>query len=129
MDTVPPATPVTPAPVASTEDKTVAIVAYLTLIGFIVAIVLHGQKKTKLGAFHLRQMLGLILASVGLWIAMAILAFIPVVNVIVGLSSIFIWLGFVVLWVFGFIAAVNGQFKPLPLLGEMFQKWFPTAFE
>ncbi len=40
------------------EDKTVAIVAYLTLIGFIIAIILNGQKKTALGAFHLRQMLG-----------------------------------------------------------------------
>lgn len=129
MDTVPPATPVTPAPAASTEDKTVAILAYLTLIGFIVAIVLHGQKKTKLGAFHLRQMLGLTLTSVGLWIAFFIIAFIPLIGWIISLCSIFVWLGLVVLWVFGLIAAINGQFKPLPLIGEMFQKWFPTAFE
>ena len=43
------------------EDKMVAIVAYLTLIGFIVAIIIHMNKKTKLGAFHLRQMLGFVL--------------------------------------------------------------------
>ena len=45
------------------EDKTVAILAYITLIGFIIAIVLHGQKKTALGAFHLRQMLGIFLTG------------------------------------------------------------------
>ena len=28
------------------EDKTVAIIAYITLIGFIVAIVMHGSNKT-----------------------------------------------------------------------------------
>jgi hypothetical protein len=49
MDTPPPATT---APAA--EDRTVAIVSYLTLIGFVVAILLHSSKKTQLGAFHLR---------------------------------------------------------------------------
>ena len=59
----------TPQPTAPVgEDKTVAILAYITLVGFIIAIVLHGQKKTALGTYHLRQALGLILAVVGLWI-------------------------------------------------------------
>jgi hypothetical protein len=42
-----------PVPTApATDDKTLAIVAYLTLIGFIAAIVLHNSpgKKTALGA-------------------------------------------------------------------------------
>ena len=51
-DTPPPAAPVK-------EDSTVAILSYITIIGFIVAIILHGNKKTSLGSFHLRQALGL----------------------------------------------------------------------
>lgn len=35
----------TPPPPATTEDKTAAIIAYLTLIGFIVAIILNSGKK------------------------------------------------------------------------------------
>jgi hypothetical protein len=29
----------------------------------------------------------------------------------------------------GFIAAVNGQMKPMPVVGELYQKWFGTAFD
>jgi len=52
------------AATAATEDKTVAVVAYLTLIGFIAAIFLHQNRKTQLGAFHLRQVLGMALTGV-----------------------------------------------------------------
>ena len=47
-----PPPPSPPAPPASGgEDKTVAIIAYITLIGFIVAIIIHMNKKTKLARF------------------------------------------------------------------------------
>jgi uncharacterized membrane protein len=124
MDTVPSASPLPPpAPaVVASEDKTVAIVAYFTLIGFIVAIVLHGNKKTKLGAYHLRQMLGLILTSFAAGIIMAI----PVLG---WLLIIPLWIFLLVLWIPGLMAAINGQMKPTLLLGEHYQKWFGTAFE
>jgi hypothetical protein len=68
----------TPAPPAlAGEDKTVAIVAYLTLIGFFVALIIHTNKKTKLGAFHLRQMLGFILTGIAVVVCEMILLFIP----------------------------------------------------
>ncbi len=131
MDTVPPApTPPppepSPAPVLATEDKTVAIVSYLHLIGFIIAIVLHGNKKTRLGSFHLRQSLGLIVTSVVLGFSWIVLAFIPILGWLVGLG---LWLGLFVLWLMGLIAAAGGQMKPVPVLGEHFQKWFGNAFE
>lgn len=56
----------TPPPVSvPAEDRTVAILTYLTIIGFIIAIVIHSSKKTALGSFHLRQGLGLIAAATG----------------------------------------------------------------
>lgn len=96
------------------NDNTTAIIAYLTLIGFIVAIVLHSQRHTLLGAYHLRQMMGLLLLAIGV-------SFIPFVN-------IFAWVFFVVLWVFGLMNAINGRKKPIPLLGEHFETWFKGAF-
>ena len=123
MDTTPPsATPSAAAPppppgmppaAAATEDKTVAIVSYLTLLGFIAAIVIHSNKKTQLGAFHLRQALGLFLT--------AILMVIPLLNILIGLCLL-------VLWIMGFISAIQGQMKPVPLLGPLYQKWFGSAF-
>lgn len=110
---------------ALAEDKTTAIVSYLTLIGFIVAIVLHGNAKTRLGAFHLRQSLGLIVCSLAMFPVGFILGFVPVLGWLAGLV---IWIGFIVCWVLGLIAALNGEQKPIPVLGEKFQTWFAKAF-
>jgi uncharacterized membrane protein len=116
---------VTP-PAVIPEDKTVAIVSYLTLIGFIVAVVLHGSKKTRLGAFHLRQSLGLMIASVALMIVSMVFAIVPIIG---WLFSMCAWLALFVLWVLGLVAAANGEQKPVPLIGEHMQKWFGTAFD
>jgi len=128
MDTTPPPPPpvnVTPE-LPSTEDKTVAILSYLTLIGFIVAIVLHGNKKTQLGTYHLRQSLGLLITGIACWVGSLMLAFIPVIGWI---TSIVLWIGLFALWLMGLISAASGQRKPVPLLGEQFQKWFGNTFE
>ncbi len=52
-------------------DKTVGIVAYITLISFIISIVLNNDKKgeeNSFGAYHLRQSLGIIISSIALFI-------------------------------------------------------------
>ena len=115
-----------PSTLAATEDKTVAIISYLTLIGFIVAVVMHGSKKTSLGAYHLRQSLGLMITSIAVMVVGMGLAFIPFLG---WLADLALWVGLIVLWFTGFLAAVNGQRKPIALLGENFQKWFSNAFE
>jgi len=98
---------------AATEDKTVAILSYITLIGFIAAIVIHSNKKTQLGAFHLRQTLGIFICSL------------PIIVPFLG----WIWAVFVfVMWIMGLISAVQGTMKPVPLVGGLFQKWFSGAF-
>jgi len=127
MDTTTPAQ--TPAPSATGEDKTVAIISYITLIGFIIAIVMHNGKKTKLGAFHLRQMLGLVLTGVALGGCGFILAFIPYIGRLAGIAIEVADLALLVLWIMGLISAINGQIKPLPVVGPLYQKWFGTAFD
>ncbi|MBI5219244.1 MAG: hypothetical protein HY958_09975 [Bacteroidia bacterium] len=104
---------------ASGEDKTIAIVSYMTLIGWIIALVMHGSNKTKLGGFHLRQMLGLIIVAVAISIVNFILAFIPFLG---WLISLLLVIGMVIFWIMGLISAVNGEMKPLPLIGEPIQK-------
>jgi uncharacterized membrane protein len=116
--TTPPATP-------AAEDRTVAILSYITLIGFIVAIIIHSSKKTDLGSFHLRQALGLIVSGIGFGICAIILAFIPFLGWALIMAG---WIAMIVFVIMGFIAACTGQKKPVPLIGEHYQKWFANAF-
>lgn len=142
IETAPPVKslpPTTPPPDPGAEDKTVAILSYCTLIGFIVAIILHQQKKTKLGAYHLRQVLGFVIAGIVGWIAVFIVCIVVglvlalIINV---LAVIVVWLIYIAficstlaLWIMGLISAIKGEMKPMPVVGEYFQKWFTNTFE
>lgn len=125
----PPAAPPPPPPAAAaTEDRTIAILSYITLIGFIIALVMHGSKKTALGAFHLRQTLGLFITGLVVWFPCLIISLIPFVNLLMIVVWPLVGLSLFVLWIMGLIAAVNGQQKPLPVVGAHYQKWFANAF-
>ena len=126
MDSTPPPPPAPPTALASevpvTDDKTVAILSYITSVGFIVAVVLHGNKKTPLGTFHLRQALGLWITAIACWVVLMI---IPVIGWIM---IPFVMLGIFVLAVIGFIGAASGKMKPIPILGDKYQQWFNNTF-
>jgi uncharacterized membrane protein len=107
---------------AAAEDRTVAIVSYLTIIGFIAAIVIHMNNKTRVGTFHLRQTLGLVVTGV----AAGVCSVVPILGWIVW---IVVTLGLVVLWLLGLLSALRGDMRPVPILGEHYQKWFAGAFQ
>ncbi|HYC69745.1 MAG TPA: hypothetical protein VEB66_00975 [Opitutaceae bacterium] len=121
MENPPPAT-ATPAPVVETgEDKTVAILSYLTIVGFIIALIMHGQKKTQLGAFHLRQTLGFVITG----FAIGVVSVVPILGWLIAILSMPV---FFVFWIMGLVSAIQGKLKPVPLVGEHFQKWFANTF-
>ena len=126
--------PPPPAPAAPAgEDNTVAFVSYLFGIGFIIALIMHGNNKTQLGAFHLRQSLGLLLTAIAgvivLMVVGFVLAFIPVLG---WLLIPLLWLSFgaamLVLSILGFLAALNRQVKPVPVVGALYQSMLAKAF-
>ncbi|HEY4300494.1 MAG TPA: hypothetical protein VGM73_06465 [Candidatus Didemnitutus sp.] len=126
MDATPPPAPppAAPPPVPTApagEDKTVAIIAYLTIIGFIIALVMFSSKKTALGGFHLRQTLGFVVTG----FAVGVICVIPILGWLIAILAMPC---FFVLWILGLIAAVNGQMKPVPVVGPLYQKWFANAF-
>jgi len=121
----PAAPPAEPPSASANEDKTVAILSYITLIGFIAAIIMHGSKKTQLGAFHLRQTLGLFLTAIALGICQIPIMIIPILGFLCALAA---WACLVVFWVMGLLSAIKGETKPMPLLGPLYQKWFGSAF-
>lgn len=111
--------------VVNTDDgKTVAIISYLSIIGWIIAFVMHGNNKTPLGAYHLRQTIALFVISLCTWIVQMLLVFIPYIGWALDILLIFVYIGLFVLWIIGFVAALNGQEKPMPLIGKKAQQWF-----
>lgn len=122
---------------AEIQDSTVGVLAYITLIGFIVAIVLNGNKEgeeKRFGAFHLRQALGLILFAIGISIAVGILTVILgviswMLVAVVSFLSMIIWLAFLAFLIIGIVNAANKTFKPVPVIGKFSEKLFGKAFE
>ena len=124
--------------VSNETDKIVGIVAYITLIGFIIAIVMNNDKKGEeksFGAFHLRQSLGIIITSIVVMIGLAIImAILTAISWRLGLtlSSILypiMYLGILAFVIIGIINASNGEKKPLPLIGEFIEKTLKSTFE
>lgn len=98
------------------EGKTTAIISYITILGSIIAIFMNLEPKNSFAGFHIRQ-------AFGINVTFYLLAYF-VGNFDSWMVSGAFYVFFVVLWIYGFIGAVQGEMKVIPLLGEYFQKWF-----
>lgn len=100
------------------QGKLAAIVAYLTIVGTIIAYFMNDDSKNSFASFHIRQglgihitfyLLGLLVSAFDSWL----------------ISSAF-YIFIIVLWGYGIVGAIQGQYNLAPLLGDKFQKWFNT---
>lgn len=100
------------------NGKSIALISYIPLIGWIVAFVLYLENNTKdsIARFHLRQTLGLLITYIG---GTMILAFFKI-----GFLFLPLQLASAALWILGLLAALRGDEKPVILVGEYFQDWF-----
>jgi len=100
------------------KGKNIAIISYLTFIGFIIAWVMNNTTKSKFATFHLRQ-------SFGIVIMIVFANLIKNIGVFgIGLvGSVLVIVSFVYL-LLGLISAIQNEEKPLPVLGSYFQEWF-----
>lgn len=92
------------------DGKNVAIIAHITIIGWIIALVMNGSNKTELGSYYIRQVLGIMLLGI-------VLSIIPVIN-------FFAWILPFAMWIMSLVGSLSGEKKPVFLLGEQFQDWF-----
>ncbi|MCB0837461.1 MAG: hypothetical protein KDD99_12405 [Bacteroidetes bacterium] len=104
-----------------TSNKWIAILSYMTIIGWAVAMLVHLRtpNPSQVQVFHLRQSLGLILSI----IIISFIISIPLLGMIVFLIGCFF---FFLLWIVGLRSAIKGQFKEVPVFGEYYQKWFKS---
>ena len=97
------------------DDKTKSIVAHLTFIGWIIALVSNQTDKGPNTSFYLRQNLGLwLIAIAGSALGMFTIS---IIGTIISVAVL-------VLWILSLLGALSGEQKPSPVLGDMFQQWF-----
>lgn len=100
------------------EGKTFAIVAYLTIVGSIITIIMNSDKKNPFTSFHAKQGLGLCLTYMVVGYFVSSFDSFQI--------SIAFWIAMAVLFIYGIYSAVSGTCKEVPLLGSLFQKLFAT---
>ena len=103
---------------SSTDPKLISILSYLTILGWVIAILLN-DPKDKLASFHIRQSLGILLLGT----ASSIISFVPLMGIPAVMFGTILTF---VLWIIGFISAIKGEEKEVPILGEKFQEWFES---
>ena len=87
-----------------------SIIAHITLIGWIVALVLNNSERDSQTSFYLRQTLGIyILGAIG--------SFIPGVRVVIGIICL-------ILWIISLVGAAQDKQTEVPVVGPYFQDWF-----
>ncbi|MFB9079191.1 DUF4870 domain-containing protein [Flavobacterium procerum] len=102
--------------------KTLSILSYITIIGWIIAFVKSKDltPKSDLVTYHLKQGLGIFVVSFVVNILLSIVVF--------TVSSLYFlnYIGYAIfiLWIFGIINAANEQKKPIPVIGKAFEDKF-----
>ncbi len=98
--------------------KSVAITSYILIVGVLIALSMNSETKNKFASFHIRQGLGLTLTFIILGVSIS------------SFESLYVaapmWVFISVLTIYGIFTAAKGETTPLPLLGNLFQKWFKT---
>ena len=100
------------------QGKTLALVAYLTLIGTLIAFFMNQEKKNEFTFFHVRQALGLGLSYIAIGYIISSLDSMMV--------SVSFWVFFFVLYIYGIFGALTGKYNEIPILGPFYQKLFKS---
>ncbi|HKI88475.1 MAG TPA: hypothetical protein VKA38_05560 [Draconibacterium sp.] len=94
------------------DGKTKAIVAHITIIGWIIALVVNSNEKDEIASYYIRQTLGIYLLGI-------VLSIIPVINIIG-------WIVVFIFWLLSLIGAIQDEKKETPVVGKYFQDWFKS---
>jgi uncharacterized membrane protein len=114
------ATAAAPATSGGLAQNVAGMLAYFTIIGAILMMVLEPYNKDKFVRFHAFQSLFLNIAWIVLWIATWIVMMVPVLGWIIGvLAWLVLGLGGLILWIVLVFKAYGNQKFMLPVIGKM----------
>ncbi|WP_343531786.1 DUF4870 domain-containing protein [Pedobacter sp.] len=116
--------------ITTDNGKTASIISYFTIIGWLIAyFAMHKDNRTELGSYQLRQTLLLnIIAIVLGWGIGFVLGILIATTGMLSLIyiSYLVQLAIFIVWLIGLIGAINGQKKPMPIIGEKAQTMFAS---
>jgi uncharacterized membrane protein len=98
------------------KGKTTAITSYIFGIGVLIAMSMNAEDKNSFASFHIRQGLGLTITFLSLGLIVS--------NFDSLMISAPMWIFIFILWSYGIFTAIKGEIKPIPLVGNLYQKWF-----
>ena len=87
-----------------------AILAHMTIIGWLIALIINNDNKEEFASFYMRQTLGLYLTAM-------LLTFIPFFGWIIGLILF-------VFWIISLYYAIQNSMIEVPLVGRLYQDLF-----
>lgn len=99
------------------DNKTIAIISYITIIGWFIAYLIGKDNLDAFSKYHLRQSLGLALIGLVLNVLNFSISFLGIGLNIVGVLLL-------ILFIIGIVNAANNQMKPLPVIGQFFEDKF-----
>lgn len=117
------------SPMFENYDKTISVLAYIPIIGWIIALILNSDKpagEKVYNAFHLRQGLGLSIASILYSFVKEIFIWIYFIG---PLAHKIIVIAFIGLVIFGILNAIKGRETKLPIIGKPAERYLGGAFE
>ena len=85
-------------------------ISYITLLGWIIAILAARDKRSPFVTFHLRQ-------SLGINLTVLCFAWIPIVGWIL---AVFLF----IFWIVAILGAIQYRTEPVPLFGNFYQRLF-----
>ena len=106
------------------DKKLIAVISYITIVGWVIAYILNQDTKNKsdLATFHLRQTFGLFLSGLIVYVAAQVITEMPILGFMGTLVSIAGSVFFFILWLLGLMYALQGEKKPVPVLGIYFEE-------
>jgi uncharacterized membrane protein len=111
------------------DKKTLSIVSYITIIGWLIAYFSNNNspEKSSLARYHLKQSFGLGILGIAFNIVIRIIiAVIPSLSMLalLGTISLIVSICILILIILGCINASNEKETPLPIIGKMFEDKF-----
>ncbi len=106
------------------DGKLAGIVSYFTIVGWLIAyFAFYQNNKTSLASYQLRQTLLFHIVSAIIYYAVRevfLFSDFPLGGTILGVIKV----GLFVIWLVGLIGVLQGERKPIPLIGERAQSIF-----
>ncbi|MCG8796333.1 hypothetical protein [Tenacibaculum finnmarkense] len=102
--------------VTISDGKMTAIISHFWIIGTIIAFILNINTKNIFASFYTKQMLGIHLLS--------FLNGLIIFKYLGGFAGYAVSILLFVSWIISFMAAIKGERKLIPFLGDQFQDWF-----